>query len=814
MPNSPLELAEDCYHCGLPIPQHFNLTVDISGEPQSMCCPGCQAVALSIVDGGLENFYRFRSEHAQRPKQAAEHQWQVYDLAEVQTDFVTHLEGGEREAQLLIQGITCAACVWLLEKQLGALPGVTAVTVNASTHRCLVRWSSDAQTLSHIMSECQRIGYESSPASDEQAFQLRKKENRQALMRLGVAGIGMMQIGMVAIALYAGAAQGISEGMQSLLRYLSLVIATPVVFYSARPFFQAARRSLARAHLKHLNMDVPVSFAIIAAYLASVYSTLTNTGEVYFDSVSMFTFFLLLGRYLEMRVRHANSLAMGNLSQLLPFTANRLGEPELQPVAVPLRSLVIGDRVLVRAGEVFPCDGCVLQGSSSVEEALLTGEAKPLRKNIGDAVIAGTLNTESALEVRVTGLGENTTLSAIDKLATRAELEKPQQQTLADKVAAYFVAAVLVLTALVGTFWYLHEPAQAFWIVLSILVVTCPCALSLATPLALAAATSAARRQGFLITRAHVLESLANITRLVFDKTGTLTLGQLRVKRCVPIQTQYNERHYLALAAALEKNANHPIASAFLVEPATSFTASNLHQYTAEGVGGQINKLRYRLGSVEFVCKIFPDNIQPSFNALVPDEKLQWLLLGSELGPLAWFGLSDSVRDGAGPLLSYCNVEAIQTELLSGDASPAVAALAKDLGIQEFQAGAKPADKLERIHRLQALGERVLMMGDGINDVPVLAGADVSIAMGAATDLAQTRADAILLNNDLSAVARVRNIALKTRKIIRQNVTWALCYNALALPLAALGMVPPWAAAIGMSASSLVVTLNALRLNR
>jgi len=444
----------------------------------------------------------------------------------------------------------------------------------------------------------------------------------------------------------------------------------------------------------------------------------------------------------------------------------------------------------------------------------LTGEAKPLRKKVDDLVIAGTLNTESVLEVRVTALGQNTTLSAIDKLVSRAELEKPLQQTLADKIAAYFVAAVLILSLLVGSFWYFYEPEQAFWIVLSILVVTCPCALSLATPVALAAATSAARRQGLLITRAHVLESMASITRIVFDKTGTLTLGQLRVKHCIPTQKQFDERQCMALAAALEKNANHPIASAFLAETAGFFSASDIRQYTAEGVEGQIGKQCYRLGSIEFVSNIFPRTIQSNFNTSVPERNLQWILLGSEDGPVAWFGLSDSVRSGIKPLLSYCAAESIDSELLSGDASSAVAVLAEDLGIQDFQAGAKPADKLARIHGLQALGEKVLMVGDGINDAPVLAGADVSIAMGAATDLAQTRADAVLLNNNLQAIARVRGIALKTRIIIRQNVTWALCYNALALPLAALGMVPPWAAAIGMSASSLVVTLNALRLNR
>jgi len=808
--------ASDCFHCGLPVPADANYPVRIDGQARAMCCPGCQAVASVIVDGGLENFYRFRADRNTRPEEENREQWQVFDLPDVQADFVITTDEGLQQARLLLEDITCAACVWLIEHHLQKNSAVKSVKVNATSHRCTVTWDARQLPLSQLMLSLASIGYGPQPASDEGQQALRRCESRQALMRLGVAGFGMMQVGMVAIALYAGALQGISSGWEHYLRWVSWLIATPVVFYSARPFFQAAWRSVLT---RHLSMDVPVSIAIGGAYLASCWATLYGEGEVYFDSVSMFTFFLLLGRYLEMRARHHNSLQAGNMAQLMPLTATRLvdgGEGSNQEETVPLKALQPGDRVLVKAGETLPCDGRVLSGRSAVVEALLTGEPLPVPKCAGDSVAAGTLNSESALNVCVTAVGAGTQLSSIERLVEQAQSEKPSQVTIADRLAGYFVGAVLVLSVLVFTVWTQLDPARAFWITLSVLVVTCPCALSLATPVALTAATAYLRRLGLLVTRGHVIEGLTTITRVVLDKTGTLTQGQVSLVSIELCRDDYADRtRVLALAKALEQQANHPIARAFTeAEQVPTLAVQSMRQVTAAGVEGVIEGTRYRLGAEAFVAELFAATGDPVPAPQTLDSSQQILLLGDATGPIAWFALSDPLRDSAPALIRQLREQGCEVELLSGDKSGAVATLAQALGICQYQAGASPDDKLARVQELQAAGEKVLMVGDGINDVPVLSGADISVAMAAASDLAQTRADSVLLNGDLTVISRALASARNTRRIIGQNLSWALAYNGLALPLAALGWVPPYAAAIGMSASSLVVIVNALRLNR
>ncbi|WP_439135289.1 heavy metal translocating P-type ATPase [Pseudomaricurvus sp.] len=803
---------QGCFHCGLEIPPHTHLSVDIDDQPRRFCCLGCQAVASAIVDGGLENFYRYRTDNNPRPIEQSVN-FAVYDLPEVQEDFVYPYEDSStstplKQAQLLLEGISCAACVWLIEHHLGKLTGVESVRVNATTHRCLVSWDVQKLKLSEIMAELSHIGYQPIPATEDHHQQLREKENRTALMRLAVAGFGMMQVGMVSVALYSGA----DAGWQVYLRWLSLLIATPVVFFSAKPFFAAAKRSLLA---RHLTMDVPVSLAIGGAYIASCWATVFGGGEVYFDSVSMFTFFLLWGRYLEMRARHRNGIDTDRLAQLLPATATRKsGEDrksdEDEWLAVPLKQVRTGDRILVASGTSVPCDGRVLDGHSSVVETLLTGEPDAVEKTVGDTVIAGTLNTDSALQIEVTATGQNTRLSAIERLVEQAQQDKPTQVAVADKLAGYFVAAVLVVSALVALIWWQIDPAHAFWVTLSVLVVTCPCALSLASPTALTAAVSWLRQNGLLITRGHVLEGLPKIQRVILDKTGTLTVGAPQVVEMVggngqPL-TDQQQQFYLNVCAALETGSTHPIAQAFKPYSSSVIVASEVRQTTGEGVIGNIDGQRYALGKPEFV--------QEGRALSPPEVEGQWLLLGGDEGALAWIRLQDRLRESAKPMIAALQARGLSVELLSGDGDSEVARVSKELGFQHWQARQNPDQKLAYIQQLQAQGEKVLMVGDGINDVPVLSGAFVSVAMGGATDLAQTRADSVLLGSDLMALERAFECATLTRRIIRQNLFWALCYNVTALPLAAAGLVPPWAAAIGMSASSLVVVGNALRINR
>lgn len=794
-----------CYHCGLPVPPGDPYPVTINGKSESMCCPGCQAVAMAIVDGGLENFYTYRTEtNARSELQAVSSDWKIYDLPEVQSEFVTDFDAEHRQANLLLEGISCAACSWLIETHLQKNPAIKTISVNVSTHRCTIVWSPVQSSLSDIFKSLAQIGYKPRPATDDQQQEFFKKENRIALFRLGVAGFGMMQAMMVAVGIYFGA----TDTWLDFLRWLSMLVATPVVFFSASPFFKAAWRSLKS---KQLTMDVPVSLAIGLAYLASAWATVTSSGEVYFESVSMFAFFLLLGRYIEQRARHRNRLAFGNLAQLMPLTACCISGNGAEECAenIPLKMLSVNDLVLVKAGDTFPCDGVIESGESEVVEALITGESVPVTKTVGDKVIAGTLNGRSQLRVRVTATGSATQISAIERLAVQAADEKPKQVVMADKIARFFVGRLLVVCAGVFLFWWFKDPSRAFWITLSVLVVTCPCALALAMPAALSAATANLRQRGFLIARGHVIETLTKITRVIFDKTGTLTQGHLSVKDVI-VLTETTRDQALNIAAALEANSHHPIAQAF-VQWQSELTAADLKQSIASGVEGVVNREVYRIGTPEFAAEII-DAGTPDLN--LPDQTKLWVLLSSPRGAIAWFGLEDEVRPQASQAIDALRKMGIKIELLSGDQSGAVAQLANHLGIQDFTAGAKPDDKLSQLNMAQLAGDKVLMIGDGINDVPVLAGADVSVAMASASDLAQTRADAVLLHNQLILLPQAIEIAQRTHKIIKQNLLFSLAYNLVALPLAATGHVAPWAAAIGMTMSSLIVVLNALRLSK
>ncbi|MFV8784386.1 heavy metal translocating P-type ATPase [Microbulbifer sp. SA54] len=816
---SPESFAGDCFHCGLPVASGSQYSVYIDGADRAMCCPGCEAVAGAIVAGGLDNFYRYRERNNERPEgDSVGERWAAYDLPEVQGAFVREADAQEgadcRIASLLVGGITCAACVWLIEKHLSQLPGVHKVSVNASTQRAQVLFSPETLNVSQLFAALAEIGYRPAAATAANSEQLIQQERRAAMRRLGVAGLGTMQVMMFAIALYFGASKGIEAQFEQFFRWVSLIVATPVVCYAAQPFFAAALRAL---RSRHLIMDVPVSLAIGLAYGASVYATVFGTGEVYFESVSMFTFFLLLGRSVEMRARHRAGLASGGLAQLLPLAALRLREQggevsvgsDADVESVPVAALSVGDRILLRPGDTVPADGEVVEGESGIDESLLTGESALQQKSVGSQVFAGSVNGDSSLVVRVTAAGGNTRLSAIERLVESAQLEKPTQVAFADRIAGRFVAAVLVTSVAAFAFWWQRAPEDAFWVALSVLVVTCPCALSLATPAALAAATLRLQELGLLVARGHVLEALPNISRVVFDKTGTLTEGEPRLQEIQLLRDGVSEERARDIAAALEARNNHPLARAF--RPwFGNLRASALRAVTGRGVEGEIDGVVYRLGREDFALELSAGNCSTA----QPKSRGQWLLLADAGGAVAWLGLGDSVRESAGAAVAELRAQGLETELLSGDQSAEVGRLAELAGIRRYTSGAAPEQKLAQVREAQSQGERLMMVGDGINDVPVLSGADVSVAMMTAADLAQSRADAILLQGDLQALPRAFALARKCRTIIRQNLGWAILYNLIALPLAFMGLVPPWAAALGMSLSSLIVVVNALRLSR
>src|SRR5471030_1939521 len=756
-----------CYHCALPVPSGSRFTAVILGERREFCCPGRQAVAEAIVAGGLESYYQHRSEASANPQTLPVQlvdELALYDRADVQQPFVRH-EGELAETTLLMEGISCAACGWLIEKHLRSLPAVAEARLNLSNHSLFVRWADAQLPLSHVLSELRHIGYAAHPYQADQASEQLASENRKSLRQLGLAGLLWFKAMMATMATWPEFNIDLSPELHTILRWVALFLTTPIVFYSCAPFFKGAMRDL---RTRHLTMDVSVSLAIGSAYLAGIWTSITGVGELYFDAVGMFALFLLAGRYLERRARERTAAATAQLVNLLPASCLRLSA-DGQSERILLSELRVGDQVLVHPGAILPADGKILDGQSSIDESLLTGEYLPQPRTLGDAVTAGTLNVEGALTVEVLALGHDTRLSAIVLL------------------------------------WWELDSSRAFWIVLAMLVATCPCALSLATPTALTAATGTLHKLGLLLTRGHVLEGLNQIDTVIFDKTGTLTEGRLALRSIRPLSVLGSDE-CLSLAAALEQRSEHPIARAFGRAP---LAAEEVLSTPGLGLEGLVGLQRLRIGQPGFVCELSGATVP-----LMPDEAGQWLLLGDSFGPLAWFVLDDRLRADAPALLAACKARGWRTLLLSGDSSPMVASVAAELGIDEARGGLRPDDKLQVLQQLHKEGRKVLMLGDGVNDVPVLAAADISVAMGSATDLAKTSADAVLLSNRLDALVQAFTLARRTRRVILENLLWAGLYNGLMLPFAALGWITPIWAAVGMSISSLTVVLNALRLTR
>jgi Cu2+-exporting ATPase len=813
-------MGEACYHCGLPIPATSDFPVVIDGDSRRMCCAGCQAVAQAIVANGLADYYRHRDALPESPREAfplASLDAGAFDLPDVQKNFVERLPGeagdDQREASLILEGITCAACVWLNEQHLARQPGVIAVSVNYSTGRARVRWDERRIRLSEILLAIAAIGYRAHPYDPARSEQLAGKERRAAQWRLFVAGFGMMQVMMYAVPVYLADGE-MTPDIEQLMRWASLILTLPVMLYSAAPFFNNAWRDL---RLARVGMDVPVALGVGVAFLASGWATLTASGAVYFDSVTMFIFFLLGGRYFEMMARQKAVRGIETLSRVIPAFAARLsGFPALDSERVAVAQLAVGDAVLVKPGEVIPADGEVLQGQSAADESLLTGESAAVAKSAGDEVIGGSINVGSPLVVRVRKVGADTRLATIRRLIERAAAEKPRLVELADRIASRFVGILLILAASTGVVWYAIDPQRALWVFVAVLVVSCPCALSLATPTVLTVASGALARLGVLVTRNHAIEVLARVDHFVFDKTGTLTLGTLTLEETLLLGA-LSEADALALAASLERGSEHPVGRALhrssIGKPVTGTAppADRLHAFTGQGVEAWLAGEAVRIGTADFAGALH--------GAPLPAHALRWgesggtvVALANARGWLALFRFTDRLRPHAAAMLAELRHSGARLTLLSGDTAVAVAEVARQLGIGDARGGCTPEAKQAFLAELQAGGAVVAMVGDGVNDAPVLAQAQVSIAMGGGTDLARQQADIVLLSEDLMALAQGVRLARKALRVMWENLAWAFAYNLLAIPLAMLGVITPWMAGIGMSASSLLVVLNALRL--
>ena len=801
-----------CYHCGQPNPDPQRWQTVLNGAPRAFCCAGCRGIAQTIHVAGLDAFYERRTEVALAPADEARaaDPWSQWDDPALASRFMQATPDGRREVSLLIEGIHCGACVWLIERWLARRPGISQAEVNFATRRARVVFDPAAARLSDVLRAITAIGYRAYPYDPARRETLMRREARALLLRTAIALLAMMQVMMFAIPTYV-TVEGVAPEQRLLLEWASLTLTLPALLYSAAPFFRGAWRDL---RMRRLGMDVPVALGLAAAFIASAVSTLAGTGAVYYDSVTMFIALLLVARYVELVARRRAGDAVEAVARARPATAERLTDwPARRDVqSTGATTLAGGDFILVRAGATVPADGTIVEGCANVEEAILTGESRPRRRGPGEAVLAGSIVRDDALVVCVCAAGEGTRLAAIERLVTRAAAARPRVARVADRVAAWFVGALLCLAALTALAWSIHDPSRVFAVTFAVLIVSCPCALSLATPAALAAANGALARRRIVVTRADALETLSRVTNVVFDKTGTLTPGRAALLDVRPVRGAARD-DVVALAAGLEATSEHPLAAAFRAagEGLDWPRAESPRIVAGHGVEGVVAGRAVRLGRPEFVGALagpLPDE------AIRVDPSATLVALGDAKGFIALFAVGDAARPGARELVSRLKALRIVPSILSGDRPSVAAVVAAQLGIADARGDATPEDKRAAIVGLQAGGAIVAMVGDGINDAPSLAQAQVSVSLGSATPLAQWTADVVVLADDLGLVADAIGHARRTFRIVRQNLGWAFAYNAIAIPAAAFGLVTPLAAAVGMSLSSLVVVGNAMRLAR
>jgi len=786
-----------CSHCQLPNPNQ-NIDALIDGQQHFFCCYGCQAIAQCIHGSGLDQFYQYRKP-SQKKFINKKQPYKIYDSEIMLNSFALGISGSKKsfEAQFSIEGISCAACVWLIEQRLKQETSITHCYVNLSQSRLSIGWNQSEIRISKIMQICQDIGFTLTPYQPDAHEKIQKKQARSYLFKLAIAAVASMQSMMNAVALYSGS---ITEQFEILMRYASLFLAIPVVFYCASGFFKNTVRDIKQ---KHLTMDTPVAIAIGLAFIASVKATLLQNGEVYYESLCMFTFFLLLGRYLEFRTRLNQGNQGNQLVSLVPQVCQlKSGE------VVGVKSLKKGDELICAIGEIIPCDAKVLSGESEINTSAINGEFKPVIKKQGDFVLAGCINVSDQLVIKATQLGEKSSVNQMSKLLERAMSEKTKLASLADSIASYFVLIVLCLSLSAYVFWLFHSPQDAFWIALSVLVVTCPCALSLATPVAITQAVTTLSQKGLLITRADALEKLSKIKKIVFDKTGTLTKGEYEIVETT-LFDNLSEIDCLNIAANLQNKSSHPIALAFKHYLIKKLEMSHWQNIPSKGLQAKIDKNEYKMGHAAF-CELKSCDLN---NEITFKSNAQLLYLTQNNQLIAKFELDDQIDNSAFEFIAKQKktLPDVSLHILSGDPSLQVTMVAQQLGIVDIH---HPLNAQQKLDWVSTQNEPCMMIGDGVNDAAVLAGASVSVAMSQGADLAKQQADSVLIRNDLSVIVDAILLSKKTNTIIKQNVIWALMYNSLAVPLAFMGWVSPWMAAIGMSLSSIIVVLNALRLRK
>ena len=803
-----------CYHCGSDTKVADALHADLGGIQRPFCCAGCMAVAQTIYGEGLESFYQRQIPAGERPDyllagNELPETLEVYNDPTLQARFVKVLDSGFAESILSLEKIRCAACVWLCDHHLQRVFGIDDVQINYVTLKAIVRFDPQKITLPKILYEVQRIGYLAWPYEPSELALRSKRERRNLLFRLGVALLGMMQVMMYAWPIYTDSVD-LSPENNLLLNWTSWLLTVPVVLYSAAPIFSSAWRSVRSfAQTRSLGMDVPIALALGMAFTVGTVNLIVGDGPSYFDSITMFVAFTLGARYIELIARQDAQSGSEALAKQLPASCERyLDYPKSTAVErIPVVRCLVGDRVRVGPGEIIPADGVLIDSYTSVSEALLTGESRPIQKSPGDRLFAGTHNIQNSIAMEITAVGQTTRLAGIAILLDRALQAKPPLLGLAEIWAGRFVILLIIAAIISSATWLLVDPSRAWPVMLGVLVASCPCALSLAIPTALAAAQGALTKIGLFVIHGRALEGLSKANTLVMDKTGTLTIGEPRLQTITVFRDGMSEQDVLALAVGMEEGQNHPLGLALGdalrerdLPPQRFLTRSDNH------LGKGLSNGNYRLGKADWVgAEVLPTPF---------DVLYSHVYLGDDQGLIAQFSFLDRPREGVAALLQYAHAHGIAVHLLSGDTPATVEAWAHHHGIAHYQGGASPEEKYEFIRQLQADGAKVCAIGDGVNDAPFLAKADVSIAMGSGAPLAAAGADAVLISPNFETLVKAFSLAHRTQKIIRQNLLWAFLYNVTVIPVAMMAWINPWVAGIGMASSSLLVTLNAWRLRK
>lgn len=760
-----------CFHCHLPLPLDKTFPVIIEGEQQDTCCPGCQAAATFVNDHQLSAYYRYRTQ----PNLKVEVDSQLQDFDK------PYLAGGVQVVQLLVDGIQCAACCWLIEKVLRFNQFVHSAEVGLEAQRIVLKWDADQVKLSELISKIVQLGYRINIYQSDKQIEQLESARQQALLRFGWSALGMMQVMMFALAVYIGESQDISAQFAYFMGLASLVLTLPILYMGGLPFFLGAKRTLMAGQI---SMDVPVSLALIAALGVSLYHLAIGSAVVYFDTICMFLFFLLFNRFYEINAKLKAIYPIAHIKKSL------VREVTLESGnTVPIAEVKVGDKLIITAGRLVPIDCRILNGESAISTAFLTGEVTPQLKRSGDVILAGSMNHDQPLLVEVQNEAAQSTLQAILNLIDSAEVTKPKMVQWGNQIAQHFLIFILLLAILAGSYW------GQFEIFLAILVVSCPCALSLALPLALTVSKNALFKKGLILKQADSLDRMLKINTIMFDKTGTLTEGQFSVKS---FDCSLSDQAFVkSIVKSLEQYSEHPVGQALhrFCQDARTYEVKKLKIIPNQGIEGVIEGKHYRIYRLSHVTE-------------------HEIGLEGPSGNLATFTLEDKLRQDILSEMAFYKANDIRVKILSGDRHHAVDVVASTLQIPDAIGQLAPHDKLEIVKKAQAEHQVVCMVGDGLNDAPVLKQADLSFAMNTGVEMSQLSADAIVLTGCIRTIRHALQAAKRTRQIMWQNLGWSMSYNVVMLPLAAMGYLTPYWAAIGMSLSSILVVWNSLRLDK